>query len=66
MSDITKLDYSIDDLFNSEIPEAIDLPELADTPSSVNQFTDGVSGGAIKDGELGGILQSTNFVSGST
>ncbi|KKU09799.1 MAG: hypothetical protein UX13_C0030G0001, partial [Candidatus Woesebacteria bacterium GW2011_GWB1_45_5] len=60
------LEYNLDDLFEGNLPEAIDLPELADTPSSVNQFTDGVSGGAIKDGELGGILQSTNFVSGST
>lgn len=58
---MSKLDYNIDDLFSADIPESVDLPEMADTPSSVNQFTDGVSGGAIVDGEIGGILKSVNF-----
>ena len=57
--------YTIDDLFEDNLPISIDLPELADTPSSVNQFTDGITGQAIKDGELGGNLQSNNFVTNS-
>ena len=60
------LKYTIDDLFEDNLPISIDLPELADTPSSVNQFTDGITGQAIKDGQLGGNLQSTNFVTGTT
>ena len=48
------LKYTIDDLFEDNLPISIDLPELADTPSSVNQFTDGITGQAIKRWATGG------------
>ena len=64
--------YSIDDLFQSSIPEAIELPGLGSTPATGNTFSDGV-GSALDNNEfLGnttmqdGYFQSNNFVTGST
>jgi len=61
-----KPNYDINSLFERNTPQSIDLPDfLGNTPSSVNQFTDGVSGERIVDGNIGGILQSSNFKTGS-
>ena len=57
---MSKLPYSIDDLFQPDIPEAIDLPELADTPASQNSFTDSVSADIFIGGELASKIQDKN------
>lgn len=49
--------YTIDDLFLTDLPEAIDLPELADTPAEQGVFNDGVSSQVLASGDIISILQ---------
>lgn len=70
---MAKLNYDINDLFNTTILQAVNSPDLSgNTTSSQNTFTEGVSSGVVSDGDLisrlnvsDGYLQSGNFVSGS-
>ena len=54
------LKYTIDDLFDNDLPESVELPELENTPASQNIFTESISGDVLIGGELASKIQDKN------
>lgn len=61
------LNYTIDNLFESDIPEAVELPELDNTSFDQNAFGDNISENVFIGGELSSKIQDKNeqlFIAG--